>query len=147
MQFSVTTVWCVIGRCRSSWLCLRLCQPNNPVGSLDYKNILLSLSFSQCFARAAKYCSPFFPASSFLPSLKCCSLFLPSLNLMSILDQNHDWGSGVASSPGHSQILSHNSPWLRDKIWEWLGDESRSDDCPVVTVLIFTYQTWLSKST
>ena len=30
----------------------------------------------------------------------------------------------LASSPGHSQILSRSrfSPRLRDKIWEWPGD-------------------------
>ena len=33
---------------------------------------------------------------------------------------------GLASSPGHSQILSSSqfSPRLRDKIWEWPGDEA-----------------------
>ena len=33
---------------------------------------------------------------------------------------------GLASSPGHSQILSRSrfSPQLRDKIWEWPGDEA-----------------------
>ena len=33
----------------------------------------------------------------------------------------------IASSPGHSQILSHSciSPQLRDKIWEWPGDKGR----------------------
>ena len=30
----------------------------------------------------------------------------------------------VASSPGHSQILSRR---LRDKIWEWPGDEASDD--------------------
>ena len=32
----------------------------------------------------------------------------------------------LASSPGHPQILS---PRLRDKIWEWPGDEARHLQC------------------
>ena len=43
----------------------------------------------------------------------------------------------LASSPGHSQISSHNSgeksaefsSQLRDKIWEWPGDEGTRDQC------------------
>ena len=36
----------------------------------------------------------------------------------------------LASFPGHSQILSRSSvefsPWLRDKIWEWPGNEAKT---------------------
>ena len=41
---------------------------------------------------------------------------------------------GVASSPGHSQILSHSSGenqvslQLQDKIWEWPGNEASMRD-------------------
>ena len=33
----------------------------------------------------------------------------------------------VASFPGHSKILSQLSPQLRDKIWEWSGNEARQN--------------------
>ena len=43
----------------------------------------------------------------------------------------------VASSPGPSQIFDPRpspdfSPRLRDKIWEWPGDEAKARGCPVV---------------
>ena len=45
----------------------------------------------------------------------------------------------VASSPGHSQILSRSfpnfSPRLRDKIWEWPGNEARLRVLQVITIL------------
>ena len=39
----------------------------------------------------------------------------------------------LASSPGHSQILSRSrgeKPRLRDKIWEWPGDEASQNHHP-----------------
>ena len=49
-----------------------------------------------------------------------------SLGCMCTVHKHWIFNYSLASFPGDSQILSHSrfSPWLRDKIWEWPGDEA-----------------------
>ena len=60
--------------------------------------------------------------TSLQKSLCTLTAFLPGIHHLQYSIAG--WWQRLTSSPGHSQILSL-SPQLRDKIWEWPGDEAR----------------------
>ena len=81
------------------------------------------MTIQHCFIQNIQnmYLRPNFRAPASFPSCTCST----HGNIM-IPNQKHPNCGKLASSPGHSQILSRSrfSPRLRDKIWEWPGDES-----------------------